>query len=55
LSGSGLHEDILEAHRRGVKAYFTKPSEFSELERLVRLVAEHWSKAKAPELRERCH
>src|SRR5256885_7695243 len=41
LSGSGLEQDILEAHRRGVKAYFVKPSDFKELQELVCLVAQH--------------
>ena len=54
LSGSGLDKDVLEAHRLGVRAYFVKPSEFNELQRIVRLIAEHWAAAKAPELPERC-
>jgi hypothetical protein len=54
LSGSGLDKDILEANRRGVKAYFTKPGDFNELQALVGLVAEHWARARVPELPQRC-
>src|SRR6266404_5018414 len=33
LSGSGDERDVLEAHRRGVKAYFVKPNDLKELEK----------------------
>ena len=54
LSGSGLEIDVQEAHKRGGKAYFTKPADFRELEELVRVVAEHWSKAQRPGMSEDC-
>jgi len=54
LSGSGLEADILEAHRRGVKAYFIKPNAPDELQNLVRLVAEHWATAEQPKLPTNC-
>ena len=54
LSGSGAEKDILEAYRRGVKAYFVKPSDLNELTEIVRLVAGHWAKAERPEMPERC-
>jgi DNA-binding response OmpR family regulator len=38
MSSSGHEADILEAHRRGVKAYFVKPSDLTELENIVRVV-----------------
>ncbi len=53
MSGSGHEGDVLEAHRRGVKAYFVKPSDFMELEKIVRLVAEHWATARRPVMPER--
>jgi CheY-like chemotaxis protein len=54
LSGSGLEQDVMEAHRRGVRAYFVKPTEFEQLQRLVKVISEHWSQAAVPELPDRC-
>jgi len=54
LSGSGLEKDVAEAYRNGARAYFVKPSEFNELQRVVRVIAEHWAAAAAPPLPERC-
>jgi CheY-like chemotaxis protein len=54
LSGSGLEKDVVEAHRRGVKAYFVKPSEFGQLKELVKIIAEHWTRASVPELPGKC-
>jgi CheY-like chemotaxis protein len=54
LSGSGLEKDVAEAYRRGARAYFVKPSEFNELENVVRLIAGHWAAAMPPVLPERC-
>ena len=54
LSGSGLEEDVSEAHRRGVKAYFVKPGNFNELQQLVCTIAKHWAKARQPKMPERC-
>jgi two-component system response regulator len=42
FSGSGLERDVEEAYRRGANTYFTKPSEFDELQRLVRVAIEYW-------------
>jgi DNA-binding response OmpR family regulator len=54
LSGSGLEKDVVEAHRRGVKAYFVKPSEFGQLQELVKIITEHWARASVPELPGKC-
>jgi CheY-like chemotaxis protein len=54
LSGSGLEQDVTEAHRRGVRAYFVKPSEFDQLQELLKLIAEHWGRAATPELPGKC-
>jgi CheY-like chemotaxis protein len=54
LSGSGLENDVADAYRKGARAYFVKPSEFDELQQVVRVIADHWAKATAPVLPERC-
>ena len=54
LSGSGLDDDIREAHKRGVKAYFVKPGDFNELKELVCLIAKHWARAKRPDMPQYC-
>jgi len=54
LSGSGLEQDVMEAHRRGVRAYFVKPSDFGQLQQLVKVISEHWSQAAAPTLPGKC-
>src|SRR5882672_12718086 len=53
VSGSGLDEDVVEAHRRGVRAYFVKPGDFDKLQSLVLTIAEHWAQAKSPALPEK--
>jgi CheY-like chemotaxis protein len=54
MSGSGLEKDVIEAHQRGVRAYFVKPSDFLQLQDLVRVIAEHWGRAALPELPKKC-
>jgi CheY-like chemotaxis protein len=54
MSGSGQVADVLEAHRRGVKAYFVKPSDLKELEKVVGVIAEHWATARRPNMPARC-
>jgi CheY-like chemotaxis protein len=48
IPNSSLEQDILEAHRKGVKAYFAKPGDFNELEKLVTAITEFW-KASLPD------
>ena len=57
LSGSTLEKDIEEAYELGANTYFTKPSSFHELEKLMRLVVGYWSESQPPVARilNRCH
>jgi len=48
LSGSVIQEDIEQAYRQGANAFFTKPSGFEELKRLVHYIVGFWSDAQRP-------
>ncbi len=48
LSGSTLEKDIEEAYELGANTYFTKPSSFHDLEKLMRLVVGYWSESQPP-------
>lgn len=48
LSGSGLARDVEEAYRRGASTYFTKPTEFDRLEKLMRVTIDYWTMSERP-------
>jgi CheY-like chemotaxis protein len=48
LSGSGLEEDVTQAYRLGANAYFEKPTNFEQLQDILRSVLTFWSHAKRP-------
>jgi two-component system response regulator len=48
LSGSGLERDVDEAYRRGANTYFTKPTDFSHFQKLVRLTIDYWAMSERP-------
>lgn len=48
MSSSALPQDVLQAYRLGVNAYFEKPTEFAELKEILRSIIKFWSHAKRP-------
>jgi CheY-like chemotaxis protein len=48
MSNSQMEGDILEAYRLGVNAYFEKPSNFADLEKILVSILTFWSHAKRP-------
>lgn len=42
FTSSTAQSDVNEAFRLGTSAYFVKPVEFKELERMVRIIADYW-------------
>lgn len=45
LFSSTQESDVSEAYRLGANAFFSKPTNFSELEQILGLVFEFWSRA----------
>ncbi len=50
LSGSGDLDDIKKAHMLGASAYLIKPTEFTELMEMIRVLLAFWMKCEAPEV-----
>jgi CheY-like chemotaxis protein len=50
FSASRLDDDIKEAYRLGASSYFVKPTEFEELQYLVKILYEYWRRAEHPAL-----
>jgi CheY-like chemotaxis protein len=48
LSSSALDEDVITAYRLGVNAYFQKPTNFLELEKILRSILDFWTHARRP-------
>jgi CheY-like chemotaxis protein len=48
LSGSGLDEDVQEAYRRGANTYFTKPTDFEQFQKLIRVMVDYWKMSERP-------
>lgn len=48
LTSSGDESEIAAAFSRGVKGYMIKPTEYSELERLIQIVADYWRASCVP-------
>jgi two-component system response regulator len=50
FSASRMDDDIKEAYRLGASSYFVKPTEFEELQYLVKIMYEYWHRAEHPPL-----
>jgi two-component system response regulator len=48
MSTSDRDDDVLNAYRLGVNAYFQKPSSFKELEDVIYSILKFWSHARRP-------
>jgi CheY-like chemotaxis protein len=48
LTSSELPSDIALAYQNGAAGYFVKPESLSDLERLMRIIAEYWRAGKVP-------
>jgi CheY-like chemotaxis protein len=48
MSNSALEEDVLQAYRLGANAYFEKPANFAQLERILQSILTFWAHAKRP-------
>ena len=51
LSGSVIQDEIAEAYRLGVSAFFTKPSGLEQLRMLLRYIVGYWWHAQRPKIR----
>lgn len=54
FSASRIESDVTEAYRLGATSYFVKPTEFTELLKLVNLMHEYWSRAERPRIPPGC-
>jgi CheY-like chemotaxis protein len=54
LSASAEERDVKRAFGLGVNCYFRKPSTFQELQEIVKLASEFWSRAVLPPLPATC-
>jgi CheY-like chemotaxis protein len=54
FSSSALEADVKEAYRLGANSYFIKPVDPAELEDLMRLATEYWSRCERPVGKEKC-
>jgi CheY-like chemotaxis protein len=52
MSSSALAQDVLQAYRLGANAYFEKPTDFAQLQEILRSIIAFWSHAKRPPLSE---
>jgi CheY-like chemotaxis protein len=50
MSNSPFEEDVLQAYRLGANAYFEKPTNFDELQEVIRSILAFWTHAKRPPL-----
>lgn len=48
FSASRIESDVMEAYRLGATSYFVKPIDFTDLQELVRLMHDYWSRAERP-------
>jgi len=54
MSASGLGSDVQKAYRFGANSYFKKPSSFSELVHLMKLLHDYWCRSEIPALPHNC-
>ncbi len=52
MSSSALPQDVLKAYRLGANAYFEKPTDFAQLQEILRSIIAFWSHAKRPPVSE---
>lgn len=52
LTSSKLNEDVVKAYGLGANSYMVKPSNFDELQRLLKMAHEYWSVCLKPEMQE---
>jgi CheY-like chemotaxis protein len=48
MSSSSLEDDVLQAYRLGANAFFEKPTNFEQLQSIIRSILTFWSHAKRP-------
>ena len=49
LTSSKINEDVMKAYGLGANSYMVKPSNFEELQRMIRTAHEYWSFCLKPE------
>ena len=49
LTSSKLNEDVIKAYALGANSYFVKPSNFDDLQQMVKTAHEYWSLCTKPE------
>ena len=54
FSASRMDADVREAYRLGATSYFVKPTDFQELQELVRLMHDYWRRAERPPVPANC-
>jgi CheY-like chemotaxis protein len=52
MSASGLPPDILQAYRLGANAYFKKPTDFGQLQEILKTILTFWAHAERPSITE---
>jgi CheY-like chemotaxis protein len=54
FSASRMDDDIKEAYRLGASSYFVKPTQFEDLQNLVKIMYDYWQHAEHPPVPVNC-
>lgn len=49
-TSSHFHEDVVRAYRSGANSFITKPTQFTEMVRVLRMLCEYWGLCQIPRL-----